>query len=551
MFPWQGEGKATSFLLATQQREQRQQQAQQQAQQQSPQQQQSARQDNGYGRWRLPAVMQGSAGSAQAVNDKISSSHTSSNGANGRESASTREDTLPRPESLSASISGDDDEDEDEDGDAEEQGDSDGEDIDFRSSTRNDATPAAAAATTNGTEKQTRQPGQRLGERMPPLGYPPQPSFRNNHARRLNTEEEIKLFELCIKHSSTFGERSKLCEWWKNIANEFIKNYGGPYSWHSVRRKVDLVTRQRIKYLADLKEGKIEADQATDPWKKVLDEWIPTWEKFEISEKRRIEVRDQRAAMRKRKEPPTAAAGAVAEGSNPSSPAPSSSTPAAKRKSTGATPSGSWQATPSRWTPAPSSYGPPPYGIPAGPMAPPPPSTPGMKMPDGYDTMFRTPAHPTTHPLYPYPPPQPYYTPPMAAPPAADNNLTSAVLETLTKLNKHLEKADGTSPIVAALTGSNNTNANDKTTTTENGTSSSSSSPHADAETQEPESSAIIPPSIFKKLKLELRAEFETELAKEVAKIREALTSKLDALEQTQEMIMEMLRQEPGREGSA
>lgn len=449
---------------------------------------------------------------------------------------------------MSASISGDDDEDEDEDGEAEEQGDSDGEDIDFRSSTRNETNPdaaAAVAATTNGTEKQTRQPGQRLGERMPPLGYPPQPSFRNNHARRLNTEEEIKLFELCIKHSSTFGERSKLCEWWKNIANEFIENYGGPYSWHSVRRKVDLVTRQRIKYLADLKEGKIEADQATDPWKKVLDEWIPTWEKFEVSEKRRIEVRDQRAAMRKRKEPPSSATAAT-EGSNPSSPVPSSSTPAAKRKSTGvaSAPSGSWQATPSKWTPASSSYGPPPYAIPAGPMAPPPPSTPGMKMPDGYDTMFRSPVHPTTHPLYPYPPPQPYYTPPMAAPPAADNNLTSAVLETLTKLNKHLEKADGTPSVVAALTGSNNTNTNEKTTTTENGISSSSSS-QPDAESQETESTQISP-AILKKLKTEIRAEFETELAK----IREAFTSKLDALEQTQEMIMEMLRQEPGREGS-
>jgi hypothetical protein len=491
-----------------------------------------------------------------SVSDKISSNHTSSNAATGRAS-SPREESLARPEIMSASISGDDEEDEEEDGDAEEQGDSDGEDIDFRSSTRNESNLAATTSSTNGTEKQTRQPGQRPGERMPPLGYPPQPSFRNNHARRLNTEEEIKLFELCIKHSSTFGERSKLCEWWKNIANEFIENYGGPYSWHSVRRKVDLVTRQRIKYLTDLKEGRIEADQATDPWKKVLDEWIPTWEKFEISEKRRIEVRDQRAAMRKRKEPPTSAPGAAAaEGSNPSSPAPSSSTPAAKRNSTGATSStgagatapGSWQATPPKWTPGPSPYGSAPYHLPAGPMAPPPPSTPGMKMPDGYDTMFRSPAHPTTHPLYPYPPPQPYYAPPVATPPgpALDNNLTSAVLETLTKLNKHLEKADGSSSVVAALTGS--TNANDKITTAENGTTSSSpSSDQADADAEEtPGTETTMSPAVLKKLKLEIRAEFETELAK----IREAFTSKLDALEQTQEMIMEMLRQEPGREGS-
>ncbi|KAE8551907.1 hypothetical protein EYB25_005798 [Talaromyces marneffei] len=226
MFPWQGEGKSGSFLLATQQREQRQQQAQQQAQPQ--QQQQSARQDNGYGRWRLPSVMQPS---GQAANDKNSSNHTSSSAANGR-ATPPRDASMARPESIiSASVSGDDDEEDEEDGDAEERGDSEGEDIHFRSS-RNEANPAATSST-NGAEKQARQPGQRLGERMPPLGYPPQPGFRNNHARRLNTEEEIKLFELCIKHSSTFGERSKLCEWWKNIANEFIENYGGPYSWHS------------------------------------------------------------------------------------------------------------------------------------------------------------------------------------------------------------------------------------------------------------------------------------------------------------------------------
>lgn len=548
MFPWQGEGKGTSFLLATQQREQRQQQAQQQ--QATQQQPQSARQDNGYGRWRLPSVMQGT---SQAVNGKISSSHTSSDVPNGRApSSSNREEVLAGPESISLSASVDDDEEdeEEEDGDAEQQGDSEGEDIDYRSS-RTESNPNGT--TKNGTEKQaTRQPGQRPGERTPPLGYPPQPSFRNNHARRLNTEEEIKLFELCIKHSSTFGERSKLCEWWKNIANEFIENYGGPYSWHSVRRKVDLVTRQRIKYLADLKEGKIETDQATDPWKRVLDEWIPTWEKFEVSEKRRIEVRDQRAAMRKRKEPPSSvASGVAAEGSNPSSPAPSSSTPAAKRKSTGATPSagagapGSWQATPSKWTPGPSPYGPSPYAIPAGPMAQPPPSTPGMKMPDGYDTMFRNSAHPITHPLYPYHPPQPYFTPPMAAPTAADNNLTSAVLETLTKLNKHLEKADGTSsPIVAALTAKNSNKTIDKPI--ENGTSSPQ--PHADAEDpkEPPPTTIISAATTLQKFKTELRAEFEMELAK----LREAFTAKLDALEQTQEMIMDMLRQEPGREGS-
>ncbi|EED15040.1 conserved hypothetical protein [Talaromyces stipitatus ATCC 10500] len=505
MFPWHGEGKGSSFVPATTQRQQPQPQAQEQTQQSS------SRQD-GYGRWRLSSVLQGQ---GQDVNDK-----------SGR--SSPKEEPIP-------SSGGDDDEGE-EDGEAEEQGNSDEEDIDFRGPTNGSNATGSGSNSTNGTEQPRQGQGQaqRLGERMPPLGYPPQPSFRNNHARRLNTEEEIKLFELCIKHSGTFGERSKLCEWWKNIANEFIEKYGGPYSWHSVRRKVDLVTRQRIKYLADLREGKIESDQATEPWKKVLDEWIPTWEKFEVAEKRRIEVRDARAASRKRKEP----AGAS---SSPSSPAPSSAT---KRASTAAPPppAGSWQATPRRWTPGPSPYAyPPPPG--PGYMGP-PPSTPGMKLPDGYDTMFRTPApHPSTHPLYPHPPPQAYYPPPNAIP--VDNSLTSAILETLTKLNKHLEDADSTSSIVNALTG----NDKNKTTTALNGTTSPPSSSPEEPRTQEAEPTEPTDEptsSTYKKIRAELRAEFQTEMAK----MRQAFTAKLDALEQTQEMIMDMLRQEPGREGS-
>lgn len=70
--------------------------------------------------------------------------------------------------------------------------------------------------------------------------------------RRLTTKEEVALFDICNQNADTFGSRSNLCKWWQSVATEFQRTHQGrSYSWHSVRRKVELVTRQRIKFLED------------------------------------------------------------------------------------------------------------------------------------------------------------------------------------------------------------------------------------------------------------------------------------------------------------
>ncbi|OKL59226.1 hypothetical protein UA08_05905 [Talaromyces atroroseus] len=540
-------------------------------------------------------------GSGNALAGKEATPVTSSSSLTGAVHGHGQTEGSPGP-----SINDDGDEEEEHEGDGENDvQESDGEDIEFR--VRDEPNTASADAGTSANTDAMNRPEQQHSPATTDFPGPINSAYniRNNHARRLNTEEEIKLFELCNKNAATFGERSKLCEWWKNIADEFVRTYGGPYSWHSVRRKVDLVTKQRIKYLADLKNGIIAQDQATEPWRKVLDEWIPTWENFENAEKRRIEVRDAKAATRKRKEPPTAASG--------------SNTPTAATAATAAaavaTPPGviPWQATPQRWAP----YMPPgPYG-PLGPsalhppphMGPPPqhyPQQPGLKMPEGYETMFRGP-HPT-HPMAGGPGGFPSYPPPHMMPPptpsspspaglipasqpdqtpshqqqqqqqlsTSESSLTSAVLETLVKLNKHLEKSSGTSssPIIAALTGGATTNNNHNKD--DNRPSGDNKAANAEAETLEESRSETAPSSPspatntkpqtlypfsssssstitittaqLTALKNELRQEFRQEFQLQLEKVRESFTSKLDSLEQAQEMILDMLRQEPGRE---
>lgn len=636
MFPWQGDGKSgismTPEVTAKSQQQQQQQQQQKDA--------------GGYARWRLPTVLQKNQSNKanHNSNPNISSSTKSSIGNNNVSATAAVSATNPATitaldakanvpgqeqvatsESVADSVDNDDDDDdgdendengeedeEDEEEDNEDQEESEGEDIDFRvrdgaSKTTSTAgstsiTPTAAAAnqtTTSGSEQQQQQ---HSASNSPALRNNNSSNYHNN--RRLNTEEEIKLFEICNKYSATFGERSKLCEWWKTVAEEFVRNYGGPYSWHSVRRKVDIVTRQRIKYLSEMKEGKIANDQATDEWRKVLEEWIPTWEKFENAEKRRIEVRDAKAASRKRKEAPISSPASGSNGSTPKRPAVGSNASSVP-----------WQANPQKWasyTPPGPVYGgtfPAPSSAPhqAGHMAPPPPPPPPQlppqfptpsaetKMPEGYETMFRGPH--AAHPLYPHPHMIPYPNMPYPPPPSPisatsaqqtpvqsqnerssqipTNNtalegqqLTSVVIETLNKLNKHLDKADmSSSRIIAALAGGtssnnkeNNTNkdssendidANDTSGGTSDTLSSSTSNNKNTSMPLSPTTTTTRLAGELTQLKNDLRQEIRAEFEAELTKIRAAFTAKLDSLEQTQEMIMDMLRQEPGREQSS
>ncbi|CRG83167.1 hypothetical protein PISL3812_00516 [Talaromyces islandicus] len=442
----------------------------------------------------------------------------------------------------------------------------------------------------------------------PPSSLPMQPGSsqhvileanRTYYGKRLNFKEQVLLFEICNKYKSTFGERSKLCEWWRTVTDEFCREINGPYSWHSVRRKVEQVTKQRVKQRSD--EESTARDQYPDDLCKVVDEFIPVWTKFEASEKRRIEVRDSRAASaKKRKLPPTTAVAVAA--------------PMAHATPPGPVP---WHASAQRWSPAANSPIPPPQFY----------TPPGVKMPAGYDTMFKPPhngpqtpqsaapaPYPPHHLIPPPPPPQPQpqsQTSPLPppAPPQqrplsgiekaasgsggfAESSVTSAVLETLSKLNKHLEQAaaaggtdkspSSSSPIVAALANAvsgaatkvsghdNNpseetraekspaagqlageTNAAHSPSPSASSNINNTSTPATTTTTTTTAATATSLPltaSDLSKLKNELKQEMQRDFLVELQKIREAFSERLEAMEQTQEMIMDMLRQEPGRD---
>ena len=118
------------------------------------------------------------------------------------------------------------------------------------------------------------------------------------HGKRLTTKEEVSLFEICNRNAHTFGKRSDICNWWRIVAEEFTHAHGRPYSWHSVRRKVEMVTKQRVKFLDDqrshgLTGAHLTEDSMNPQWCAVLDAWIPTWQRWEQAETQRIAKRDE------------------------------------------------------------------------------------------------------------------------------------------------------------------------------------------------------------------------------------------------------------------
>lgn len=336
-------------------------------------------------------------------------------------------------------------------------------------------------------------------------------------SKRLKTNEEICLFQICNRHGATFGERNKICEWWRTITEEFTKEQGHPYSWHSVRRKVESVTKQRMRVLAEQKRQREQGQEVTedksDPaWRTVLDAWIPHWERFEEAERKRIEVRDSYLLKRKRKREAEAAS---------------------------LTELRTWQANiPSPPQPAPPSVVPQP-GRSVAPSNEPPytptgPQMPAVKLPAGYGAMFARGQFPP--PVQPPPPSTPLAgNQNAAARPSEESPITLAVLETLNKLNKHLDQAAAasspvmgspadvarseSSPIVAALAASK--------------TNSFPASPTPNHNKTDEQAQAS-----FTKLKEEIRTELRDEF-------RNMVEEKFDSLQRTQEMILEMLRQEP------
>jgi hypothetical protein len=368
------------------------------------------------------------------------------------------------------------------------------------------------------------------------------------HGKRLTTKEEVSLFEMCNRHAGTFGKRSDICNWWKTIAAEFTFAHGRPYSWHSVRRKVEIVTKQRIKFLdeqqqrqRDFSGPNLVEDLMNPQWCAVLDAWIPNWQRWEEAEARRIAKRDEMIVRRRSSKPgdaswspPTDPPQGMAVGrvGVPSPVSPDamdvgvSTRHSFHDESTSTThiPGDALQISDSTPTPAPV--------VPAHPFeTPSAPPTNAVRLPPGFENMFSNPI-----PVSQVTPPVPVAPSTTPADTSPNNRMFGAVLETLGKLNKHLDAASGNgsadvraSPVISALVQA----------------ASESNSQAASIQSSEREIQQYPGPYDINRIKDELRNELRAELRHEMKRDRAALEEKLDSVQRTQEMILEMLRQEP------
>lgn len=340
-------------------------------------------------------------------------------------------------------------------------------------------------------------------------------SSERKHGKRLTTSEEVSLFEICNRHAPDFGQRSNLCKWWITVTAEFTRDQGHPYSWHSVRRKVEMVTKQRMRFLEEQREkGAAASEDLSNPrWRAAVDAWIPTWQKWEEAEARRIEKRDSRKT-RKRKsrgwEYPwdTVVAPEEDDGWRAPSVEPTpTGTPGYNQTSVQVQPSVPVSSTP----------------VPALPQSNVPVP---VRLPPGFDSMF---SNPNPSPQSPPPAPLAQKTPYQSTSPApavaatatsTEPNMMTALLETLGKLNKHLDA--NPDPRSALAPGQQNHPLNGNEHSTEN-----------------------IMSTPLSLLKEELKREVREELRREIERDRASLEDKLDSVQRTQEMILEMLRQEP------
>ncbi|KAL4804840.1 hypothetical protein BDV18DRAFT_142649 [Aspergillus unguis] len=393
------------------------------------------------------------------------------------------------------------------------------------------------------------------------------------HGKRLTTKEEVSLFEICNKHAAEFGQRSNLCKWWMTVTTEFTRGQKHPYSWHSVRRKVEVVTKQRMKFLEEQRDkGASEAEDLSNPrWRAVVDAWIPTWQRWEDAETRRIEKRDSKRP-RKRK----------FSGTGPTSAVTAAST---------AGRAGDWdmptsaQSTGREWRAASSEDSSPAMNHRA--PSPTPLSSNPVRLPPGFDTLFsqssqKPPSTTSTSTPYNYPSHNPNNlhnahnnnnssTPstntstnhtPITAPAttsqiaAPDNAMMAAMLETLGKLNKHLDSSNNPTASPSSLLQNLNSNVTGTPLSNPNSEPPSAQPMPATQDTaldggaggmslNDELSLQTLHTATLSRLKEELKAEMMTELRAEWDKERAALEEKLDDLQRTQEMILEMLRQEP------
>jgi hypothetical protein len=338
------------------------------------------------------------------------------------------------------------------------------------------------------------------------------------HGKRLTTKEEVSLFEICNRHAADFGRRSNLCKWWMTVTLEFTRGQKHPYSWHSVRRKVEIVTKQRMKFLEEQRDkGTTEADDLSNPrWRAVVDAWIPTWQRWEEAEAARIEKRDSRRP-RKRKW--------------------TVSTPTAT-----ITTDGAWDLTNSTATATNTEAWQAPSSSSNSPMVthtqthPAPPTTSAavtpVRLPPGFDTMFSQSQTQQAPSSIPY---NQHTQRAAPAAPATDNTMMAAVLETLGKLNKHLDSSNNNNTASTQLQSLDQQAPSQSQTDGSNTLDGDSGILGADE----------ISTATLTRLKEDLRREMMVDLRAEWDKERAVLEEKLDSVQRTQEMILEMLRQEP------
>lgn len=349
---------------------------------------------------------------------------------------------------------------------------------------------------------------------------------RRHHGKRLTTKEEVTLFEICNRHAREFGQRSNLCNWWRMVTDEFTREQGHPYSWHSVRRKVEIITKQRMKALEDQGNqggggtgaGASDDDMPNPQWRATVDAWIPTWQRWEEAEAKRIKERDSCKSRRKRKDRSWEGSrvdGLSDEGMSAEGNANGNGNGNGNRRNSTL--------------------------VGAGTQMLPPPAP--VRLPPGFESMFanQAPHTPISRNGVYYHNNSAYQTPTYSSPSGAgvDNAVMGAMLETLNKLNKRLDSSPQNpnpraSPVISALV-SNDDSASQ---------SGAGLSPRAGQE--ENRSSIPLTTELLGKLKEELRLEMQAEMRRELERDRAGFEEKLDSVQRTQDMILEMLRQEPG-----
>lgn len=309
--------------------------------------------------------------------------------------------------------------------------------------------------------------------------------------RLLTTSEETSLFQICNRHASTFGEHDRLCQWWATVASEFTAETGHPYSWHSVRRKVELVTKQRIKFLATLRESG-GVDRAEEGWGKALEMWIPSWERFQGQEAQRSAGKGWKRGRKRKTAEVELDEGEAVVVSQPQSQPQQQQQQQSQQPQVGDV---------------------------------------GVQLPSGFDSIFDQQNGQANHSRAPMGKTK------SVVEGMGDPTLSSALLETLSKLNRNLDSRS--SPITALpATPSQHTPSLD----THNGNNIAHSSlfgrmpgPPVDELRRE----------LKEELKQELRQELRDELLHEIQKDRAQVEERLDAVQRTHQMILELLQQEP------